>query len=183
MSVSVRRYGLDDYHQLCQQAGNRGRLLELIEGELSEKMPSFVLAQIAAWVTTFINLYLREHPIGRVSGTDGGYLLGENTVLIPDVGYVSKAQMPVLPEREAPVAPDLAVEIKSPNDSYIPLREKALYYLKHGARLMWLIVPEKQVVEVFTADAPIEVLGINDTLSGGDVLPNFTLMVSAIFEG
>jgi len=183
MSVSVRRYSLDDYHQLCQQAGNQGRLLELIEGELSEKMPSFVPSQIAAWVITFINLYLRENPIGRVSGADGGYQLSEDTVLIPDVGYVSKARMPALPEREAPLAPDLAVEIKSPSDSIRGLRAKAELYQKHGTRLVWVVFPETQTVEVYAQGHDVETLTLDDTLSGGDVLPNFTLAVSAIFEG
>lgn len=181
MSVSVQRYSIEDYHQWCDLPQNQGRLLELVEGEINEKMPSFVPSQIAAWIITYLNLYLREHPIGRITGPDGGYQLSANTVLIPDVGYISKARMPDLPTREAPHAPDLAVEIKSPDDSYITLREKALYYLKHGARLVWLIIPDKQAVEVFTADAPITVLHAADSLDGGDVLPGFTLLVSAIF--
>ncbi len=181
MSVSVQRYTLDEYHQLCQQPRNQECLLELIEGELSEKMPGFVPSQIAGWVITFINLYLRENPIGRVTGADGGYQLSNDTVLIPDVGYVSKSRMPALPEREAPLAPDLAVEIKSPSDSIRALRAKAELYQKHGTRLVWVVFPETQTVEVYAQGHDVETLTITDTLTGGDVLPNFTLAVQAIF--
>lgn len=181
MSVSVKRYTLDEYHQLCQQPRDQECLLELIEGELSEKMHGFVPSQIAGWVITFINLYLRENPIGRVTGADGGYQLSNDTVLIPDVGYVSKSRMPALPEREAPLAPDLAVEIKSPSDSIRALRAKAELYQKHGTRLVWVVFPETQTVEVYAQGHDVETLTITDTLSGGDVLPNFTVAVQAIF--
>lgn len=183
MSVSVQRYSIEDYHQWCDLPQNQGRLLELVEGEINEKMPSFVPSQIAAWIITYLNLYLREHPIGRITGPDGGYQLSANTVLIPDVGYISKARMPDLPTREAPHAPDLAVEIKSPTDSIRGLRAKAELYQKHGTRLVWVVFPETQTVEVYVQGQDVILLTLSETLDGGDVLPGFTLDVSAIFEG
>jgi Uma2 family endonuclease len=184
MVAERKRITINAFERLLAQPENAARHLELLNGELIERMPTEEHGVIAALVAAALVLYVRGGAGGRVaveprhSVPDDRY-----TSLIPDVAYTSAERMqPTVKKDAVPHMPDLAVEIKSPDDSYIPLREKVLYYLKHGARLVWLIVPEKQVVEVFTADAPIEVLGIDDTLSGGDVLPNFTLAVQAIFN-
>ena len=76
--------------------------------------------------------------------------------------------------------PDLAVEIKSPDDTYKGMREKARYYLSKGTVLVWLVFPEKQLVEAYTLTDE-QIFNVNDTLSGGDVLPNFSLAVSQVF--
>ena len=47
--------------------------------------------------------------------------------------------------------------------------------------MVWLIFPEKRLVEVYQPEADIEILNENDTLNGGDVLPGFTLAVKDIF--
>jgi Uma2 family endonuclease len=79
-----------------------------------------------------------------------------------------------------PEMPDLAVEVKSPDDSLKLLRDKAHYYLANGTRLVWLVIPEKRLVEVYTPDDE-QILTEEDTLSGEDVLPGFTLPVRDIF--
>lgn len=45
--------------------------------------------------------------------------------------------------------------------------------------MVWLIYPEKRLVEVLTAR---ELLGESETISGGDVLPDFALPVSEVFR-
>jgi Uma2 family endonuclease len=80
-----------------------------------------------------------------------------------------------------PEMPDLAVEIQSPDQPLKMLREKARYFLAHGTRIFWLVLPDKQLVEVYTPTDE-QVLNVEDTLSGGDVLPGFTLAVRDIFR-
>lgn len=75
--------------------------------------------------------------------------------------------------------PDLAVEVKSPDDSLRALRDKARYYLANGCRLVWLVLPDKQIIEVYTADK--QPLTEADTLTGGEVLPGFALPVRQVF--
>jgi Uma2 family endonuclease len=76
--------------------------------------------------------------------------------------------------------PDLAVEVKSPSDSVRQLREKAEYYLQHGTRLVWLIFPAQRIIEVYTLDE-VEILIEGDSLTGGDVLPGFSMPVADVF--
>jgi hypothetical protein len=61
------------------------------------------------------------------------------------------------------------------------MREKANYYLQKGSRLVWLVYPEKRLVESYQADADIEILTEEDNLHAGAVLPNFKLPVKNLF--
>ena len=76
--------------------------------------------------------------------------------------------------------PDLAIEVKSPDDSNTELREKALFYLKNGTRVVILAFPAQRRLEIYS-EAAVETLNINDTFDGSDVLPDFSLAVRDIF--
>lgn len=101
---------------------------------------------------------------------------------MPDVAFTSNERGIILETGAIPHMPDLAVEIKSPNDSYIGLRDKAAYYLANGARMVWLVYPDKQMVEIYQPDVDIQILTGSDTIDGGDVLPGFTLAVRDVFD-
>jgi Uma2 family endonuclease len=172
---------LADYHQFIDAPENADRLFELSNGELVEKMPSFLPSEIAGNVIFHLKLFLRERALGRVSGADGGYVMPNGDVLIPDVGFIATLRMPETPEREPLAAPDLAVEMLSPTDRKRALRNKAERYLAHGTAMVWLVFPIEQLVEVYVADADVVTVGIDGVLEGGAVLPGFTLKVSELF--
>lgn len=181
MVVQKKLYTLDEYHQFLDE--HHEGIYELIDGEIIQKMPSFLPSAIAARLIFFLMQYLTHHPIGYVTGAKGSYQMpGEGNEYIPDVAYISKERLPQLPERHALLPPDLAVEIKSPTDFVRDLRYKAVRYLGFGTRLVWLVLPDDQTVEVYTPDQDVQTLAIGDTLSGGDMLPGFTLPVQQIFD-
>ena len=71
--------------------------------------------------------------------------------LVPDVAYFSFERMP--PElgelREKPtIAPDVVVEILSPDDRRALLEEKIALYLANGCRLVMVVDPSKHSVEM-----------------------------------
>lgn len=61
------------------------------------------------------------------------------------------------------------------------MRDTAAYYLANGVRLVWLVYPNYRLVEVYRSGADIEILGEEDMLTGGDVLPGFELPVRKVF--
>ncbi len=61
------------------------------------------------------------------------------------------------------------------------MREKAAYYIANGSRMVWLLYPEKRLIEIFQPAADIQILTEADTLNGGDVLPGFMLPVRDAF--
>lgn len=161
---------------------NRERLFELVEGEIVEKMPTQLHAWIAAVLTQALMNFLRVNPIGWIL-IEARYGLPDDKEndLIPDLSFVRKERGPLVERGAAPYMPDLAVEVQSPDDSLLKMADKAAYYLARGTRMVWLIYTHKQIVEVLTPDAR-ELLNIDETLTGGDVLPGFSLPLRELFR-
>ena len=171
----------NDYQAFCARPENADRIFELIDGEAVEKMPSFEPSQITSRINDYIFIYLMQHEIGYLTVADGGYMMPNGDVLNPDVCYISNERLPQKPPREAPVPPDLAVEVKSPTDRIRALRAKAEKYIAGGTKLVGLVFPEEQVVEVYVPDKDVIPVGIDGVLEGGEVLSGFTLKVSDVF--
>ncbi|MEB3162203.1 MAG: Uma2 family endonuclease, partial [Prochlorothrix sp.] len=75
------------------------------------------------------------------------------------------------------LAPDFALELRSPSDSLQNLREKMQEYLDSGVRLAWLINPQDQEVEIYRPGQEPEVRSLPTTLSGEEVLEGFELAI------
>ncbi len=99
----------------------------------------------------------------------------------PDVAWVERSRWESLtPEQRqkfVPLAPDFALELRSPSDSLQNLREKMQEYLDSGVRLAWLINPQDQEVEIYRPGQEPEVRSLPTTLSGEEVLEGFELAI------
>lgn len=178
--VERQLYSDDEFEAFLKLPENSDRLFELIDGEIVEKMTTELHGVIAALIATFINMFLFEHPIGRVAVEASHRPAKANrNNRLPDVSFVTN-EHPITTRGAAPFIPDLCVEIQSPHDSAKHLADKAQFYLANGAKMVWLVYPSKHLVETLTLDAR-ELLGIEDTIDGGDVLPGFKLAVKQIF--
>lgn len=177
-SVSVQ-----DFEHFLDLPENRERLFELIEGRIVEKMPTELHGAIALIIAGELYIYLQKHPIARAMiEVRHRVPSDEANALQPDLAVsLDTSQAPI--ERGAVMKmPDLAIEIKSPSNGYDELRAKARYYLLNGAKLVWLVYPEKKLVEVHRANADSDILTLDETLTGGDVLPEFSLPVKTLFK-
>ncbi len=160
---------------------NADKSYEFIAGEIVEKMvanneSSYIGYNIGA----AIHAYAKQHDLGRVSGEQAGYMVnGER--YIPDVGYISKLRQPIR-NKDAynPLAPDLVVEVISPTDRPKTLSRKIANYLAAGT-VVWVVSPDDQQVDVYVPGQSVRVLGIDDVLDGGTVLPGFILSMNAVF--
>ncbi len=174
---------VEEFDALLALPENADRLLELVNGEIVEKMPTQEHGYILLRLGSRLIYFLDAHQLGVVYIDSTHHVPGDpRNKRRPDIAYMSFARSQTLVKKGAiPQIPDLAVEIQSPDDSVDMMREKAAYYLGNGSRMVWLIYPEKRIVEVYQAGKTIELLVPGDTLNGGDVLPGFTLAVSDIF--
>lgn len=82
--------------------------------------------------------------------------------------------------RFPPIAPDLAVEVYSPDDKLSDILDKIGAYLEQGAQMVWLIIPHTREALVFTTGSRFQAV---DVLTAPELLPGFELPVSKIFEG
>lgn len=180
MAVEHHLYTVEEFEQFADSPENRERLLELIDGEVVEKVPTEEHGMITGNIFGPLWNYVQRSKAGRVVTEARHRKPGDNrNARLPDVSYIS-GKRPLVKKGSVPQMPDLAVEVKSPDDSLKQLREKARYYLANGTRMVWLVNPEKRLIEVYTPDDE-QVLDDTDTLSGGDVLPGFTLVVRDVF--
>ena len=136
-----------------------------------------IAAQLHSWA--------KRDGRGRATDSSAGFLLPNGAVRAPDAAWVLKSRLAPLTreqqEKFLPLAPDFAIELKSPGDSISALEEKMREYVEAGTRLGWLIDPEAHRVSVFRPAAAIEIFESPTTVSGGPELPGFVLNLEAIW--
>jgi len=182
MVVAHKKTTVEEFEEFLAAPENRERLFELINGEIVEKVVTQKHGLIAAFLVTELSVILRQNKIGRVGVEVRYHAIGDQeNDRLPGVSVTFDLDRPVVEIGAVPYMPDLAIEIKSPDDTYKGMREKARYYLAHGSRLVWLVFPEKRIIEVYSATEE-QILTESDTLMGGDVLPGFSIPVRSIFE-
>lgn len=166
---------------------------ELVDGVLV-KMPSpgFLHGRLVGRLGRVLGSYADSHGLGEVTAAETGYLLSrpgeKDTVLGPDVAFIRREHMPASSapgiEKYLRLAPDLVVEVASP-DQYKPeMAAKARLYLSSGVRLVWVIWPAQQTVEVWRSgsDSPLAALSVGDMLDGLDVVPGFSYPIADLFS-
>lgn len=80
------------------------------------------------------------------------------------------------------LVPDLCLEIAATSEKYFDVVEKVDHYLADGVKLIWVLNPRNKTVAVYTPGSDqITRLTLGATLSGGDILPGFTLSLKDIF--
>lgn len=172
----------DDLLRLDAQ-GVRG---ELIRGELSETMPAGhrhgkILMKLAVRLGAFIE----PRKLGTLVASDSGVWLERDpdTVREPDIAFFSAEKIPLDADIPgyAEEVPELVVEVVSPSDRRAAINDKALMWLRYGARLVWVVYPGARAVDVHREGSPVAALTENDALDGLDVLPGFSCPVRDIF--
>ncbi|MBZ0292093.1 MAG: Uma2 family endonuclease [Anaerolineae bacterium] len=186
MVVRRKLFTVEEFRHFLDLPENADRRFELIDGEIVEMSPKLDHGLVASVIHGEIYLYLKQNPIGKAMFEVDHYLPQDKyNTRRPDVSFIGNDRLQALQgDRAVPLMPDLAVEVKSPSNYYTGhegLREKAQYYLDQGSRLVWLVDPEKQQIEVYVPDGETRILTIEDTLEGGEVLPGFVLPVREIF--
>lgn len=181
MAVEKQLMTADEFEEWTERPENRDRLFELINGEIVEKVPTEEHGESGGVLHGELYIYLKQHPIGRAGFEIRHRVPGDDyNSLLPDISVRTNLARPAVKQGPVWEMPALAIEIKSARDSLKSLREKAHYYLANGSRMVWLVIPAKRLVEVYTPNEHL-ILTDTDTLDGGDVLPGFSLSVRDIF--
>jgi Uma2 family endonuclease len=163
---------------------------ELVDGLLVERELGAESSAVAAKIIALLVLFLRDHRLGRVFGSDASFhcfAKAPGKIRRADVSFVQYGRLPVgqAPKGNLLMAPDLAVEVVSPNDTWEQVDAKVLEWLDAGARLVWVVTPGTETVRVHrpptAAAGPTSMLTADGSISGEDVLPGFTAAVREFF--
>jgi Uma2 family endonuclease len=109
---------------------------------------------------------------------------GAERVFVPDVCYASYERMPpgdARAHRFLRTAPDLAVEVLTPDQRASRFADKLVFYLLNGVRLVWVVEPHEEQIYVYRPGRVADRLRAGTTLTGGEVLPGFSAAVTDIF--
>ena len=159
---------------------------ELIRGELKTMAPAgYEHGKLAMEFATLLNIHVKANKLGQVTAAETGFKLTTNpdTVRAPDAAFISQQRLDEVGPVQGywPGAPDLAVEVISPNDLYPEVSEKVTEWLKAGSKMVVVINPRTEQVLVHMP-GDVNVLEGDDTLDGGDVVPGWQLPIKELFE-
>lgn len=165
-----------------------GYRYELVAGELRKMPPAGCEhGAVGSDLQSLLGPYVKQRRLGQVFLAETGFLLARDpdTVLAPDVSFVSAERLRETPITKSfwPGAPDLAVEIVSPGDTFREIDEKAKAWLASGTRLVWVVNPAWRTVTVYRGENEIRTLTENDDLTGEDVVAGFSCRVAELFAG
>lgn len=166
---------------------NTGSRSELIKGELRTMPPAGMKhGKYAMLFSIPLGQYILEHKLGMVYAAETGYIVARNpdTVRAPDLSFVRQETLDRYgePDSYGPYAPDLAVEVISPNDVYLEVEEKVFEWLEAGTRMVITINPRKKTVTVYRSLLDVKILTENDVLDGEDVVPGWQMPLKKLFQ-
>lgn len=181
MSVETRLMTAEELLAMPEDGAQR---YELVRGELIRMSPAgFNHGVIADRIARHLGNYVEEHNLGETPSSDTGYVLGRDpdTVFQPDASFVARPRVQST-SKFFPGAPDLAIEVISPSDTYAEVRAKVREYLRAGTRMVIVVNPAEQEATISTPAGAADVT-IDGTISGGDVVPGWSLPMRRLFRG
>jgi len=175
----------EQFFQLCQD--NRDlRLERSAKGDLIIMPPTGgETSNSNAGITAQLWLWNNLHKLGVVFDSSTGFKLPNGADRSPDAAWIPlekwQALTPQQKERFLPLSPDFVIELMSPSYSLETARKKMQEYLDNGTRLGWLINRKTREVEIYRQGQPVEILTNPESLSGENILPEFSLNLTLIW--
>ena len=160
---------------------------ELIRGELKKMPPpGHVHGRVAMKFGWRLAQHVKANNLGIVYAAETGFLLetDPDTVRAPDCAFVSRERLGDIGDVEGylPGAPDIAVEVISPGDTYTEVEEKAIEWLANGSAMVLVLNPRKRTATVYRSLTDITILDQNAILDISDVVPDFKVSVKDLFD-
>ena len=157
---------------------------ELIDGRIVSMTPTgSEHGYIEFNLTTELRSFVRKHKLGWVTGGEVGIYIRRkpDRVRGADIAFISSKRLPELPKGFLTVAPDLVVEIMSPDDRWQAVREKLGEYFSIGVTWVWVVEPQNRKVLVFRSPTDVEEYDAENILRGEGVLEGFAVKVAELF--
>jgi Uma2 family endonuclease len=170
---------------LALPTGGGGRC-ELLAGVL-RVMPAYdwQRGEVGGQVLGLVASYVADGDLGMTFAAGTGFRLARNpdTVRAPDIAFIAKRNLPEQMPSEAfwPGAPDLAVEVLSPDDRTGEVNEKIETWLAAGTSIVWIVDPKLPTVTIYQRAASAKIYSSGDMLVGDPVVPGFSCAVDEIF--
>jgi Uma2 family endonuclease len=161
-------------------ADSSDRTYELIDGVSIAKMsPKYFHAKSTLQLVRILDQWSDGR--GRL-GIEWAIDLNDDYTPVPGLMYVSFDRLPITWQENVacPIAPELAIEIISPGQTFCQMIHKASIYLSNNVLRVWIIDPSAQSLTVFYPDAaPITYTG--DRIIFDPIFPELSMITSQLF--
>ena len=160
-------------------------MCELIDGTIVRKAMGKEESIFALCLGSYFIEYIRLTNGGQLSGEAALVRLFPQTTRAADLAFTSRARLDTQPNDRSAIAtliPNLMVEILSISNRPGEIKRKRTQYFQAGVELVWQIDPRRQIVDVFTDVDTSTRFTVSDTLDGGSILPNFSIVLADLFS-
>ena len=163
----------------------RDKRSELVNGRMMVREPAgHRHGRIANRLAYLLTRCVDDQDLGVVYAAETGFVLARDpdTVRAPDVAFVVKDRLPE-PDSSgfAELAPDLVVEVLSPDDRPGEVLAKVGDWLNAGTRLVWVVDAVRRQIRVYRENGSQSVVAGSERLDGEDVVPGFSCALDATF--
>lgn len=165
-----------------------GFIHEVVNGQLvMSPKNNFYHGQICTRLLIAIGNLVRERRLGVVLDSSTGFWMQNRNCRAPDISFISRARLANTgfeprTKKFFPGAPDLAVEILSPNNTRAEIEGRLLDFFDSGTQLAWIVNPEDESVEVCHSAQKRSLIGSGAVLEGEHLLPGFRFAVADLFR-
>jgi len=158
--------------------------VELVRGVLVVREPAgYAHGRVAMNLAVRLAAYVEGAAAGQVFAAETGFTLarGPDTVRAPDIAFVRRDRLPDPATHGFPdLAPDLVVEVLSPDDRPGEVLAKVADWLAAGTRLVWTVDPERRAARIYRHEGSETIVTADGALEGEDVLPGFSCSLASI---
>jgi Uma2 family endonuclease len=171
-----------------QALPEHGSIHEIVDGEVVMSPTNNIQhEQICQRLNFALESFNRVHRLGMVFGSSLGFWMKNRNCRAPDVSFVSKERwlgLGVKPDTKTffTGAPDLAVEVLSPNNTRAEMDERMADFFASGSQVVWVVYPDEQRVEVCRSRTDRRIVGHGGFLEGEGILPGFRFPVADLFK-
>ena len=165
-----------------------GYLHEVVDGELvMSPKTDFFHGSISVRLSAALLVHAEAHRLGEVLDSSTGFWMKNRNCRAPDISFISAARLKEVgfkrtTRRFFPGAPDLAVEILSPNNSRREIDRRLKDFFESGACVVWMIDPEAERVEICHSLIARELVPAGGFLEAEDLLPGFRYPIADLFR-
>ena len=161
---------------------------EVVNGELvMTPKNNFQHENICARLLVALRMHSRMHRLGTVLGSSAGFWMFNRNCRAPDISFIPMARLRSLNFKPTcrqffPGAPDLAVEVLSPNNTRAEIDERLSDFFASGTQIAWIIDPDWERVQVCHSPTKRTLIGLGGFLDGEHLLPGFRYPIADLFK-
>ena len=173
----------DEFWDFCQENSEiRAELTK--EGDVIIMPPTgFETSNKNAEITTELRIWARKGSQGKITDSNGGFILPNGATRAPDATWTSNARLEKFSSSELkkflPLCPDFIIELRSESDDLQDVQNKMDEYIENGALLGWLIDPLERKVHIYKPNE-VKILDDPKTVSGEGIMSGFDLDMTEI---